>query len=294
MWYHASVPMRNSSTLRGALMTTTTLAKPSADAAQPDPYLYGWRYVRRELPDGGVAYDQVPLTLEDVLHPQEGDQVTHSKAHQRICKYLTNVFEARLSADPTAVVLDDVRVAWDVPDLKPHGPDIAVIFGVRKQQNWSTFDVAKEGVRPTLIIEVTSPETRGIDRSEKLDEYEQAGVPFYVIIDSSSIKGRKHLRLVGYHRTPNGYDLLASDKRGWLWLEPVGVWIGVRDDQIECYDESGNLIDDYTQLDLARAEAEARAETAEARAKAEAAARVEAEVRLHSLEAELRRLRSDG
>jgi hypothetical protein len=36
------------------------------------------------------------------------------------------VFEAQLATDPTAVVLDDVRIAWDVPELKPHGPDIVV------------------------------------------------------------------------------------------------------------------------------------------------------------------------
>src|SRR5207249_11903065 len=114
---------------------------------QPDAYPYGWRYVRRPLPEGGEQIDQVPLTLDDVLHPQEGDQVTHSKHHQRICRYLVSVLEAHLANDVSAVVLDDVRVAWDVPDLKAHGPDIAVILGVRQQRNWSTFNVAEEGVR---------------------------------------------------------------------------------------------------------------------------------------------------
>src|SRR5262245_24883190 len=144
-------------------MTTAPLETAVATPPGDDSYRFGWRYVRRETPDGAVEYDLVPLTLEDVLHPQEGDQVTHSKADQRICKYLVDVFESRLSADPTAAVLDDVRIAWDIPDLKPHGPGIAVILGVREQRNWSTFEVAKEGVRPSLIIEVTSPETRRID-----------------------------------------------------------------------------------------------------------------------------------
>ena len=38
---------------------------------------------------------------------------------------------------------------------------LAVIFGVRERQNWGTFFVAKEGVRPALIIEVTSPNVVG-------------------------------------------------------------------------------------------------------------------------------------
>ena len=76
------------------------------------------------------------------------DRVTHRAEHQRRRRYLCDIFEAQLRHDPTAVVLDDVRVAWDIPDLGAHGPDIAVILGVRERQNWSTFDVAQEGVAP--------------------------------------------------------------------------------------------------------------------------------------------------
>ena len=41
-------------------------------ADQPE-FPYGWREVQRALPDGSVEFDRIPLTLEDVLHPQEGD-----------------------------------------------------------------------------------------------------------------------------------------------------------------------------------------------------------------------------
>ena len=92
------------------------------------------------------------------LQPQQS--VTHSDLHQGICVYLYNVFRGLLATMPSSVVLHDVGVAWDVQDLKPHCPDIAVIFGIRQPQNWSTFDVAEQGVRPALIVEVTSPETR--------------------------------------------------------------------------------------------------------------------------------------
>ena len=122
-----------------------------------DPFRYGWRYLRNEDPDGNFEMAQVPLTLSDLLYPEVGDFVVHSKAHEDRCTYLANVFSAQLKDEPTAVVLHDVRVAWDVPGLRPNGPDIAIIHGLREIQNWSTFDVSKEGVRPALIIEVTSP-----------------------------------------------------------------------------------------------------------------------------------------
>jgi Uma2 family endonuclease len=230
--------------------------------------------------------EQVPLTLEDVLHPQEGDQGTHAEAHERRCVYLYDVLSAQLAADPTAVVLKDVRVAWDVPDLKPHGPDLAVILGVRERKNWSTFDVAAEGVRPALIIEVTSPETASIDRSTKLEEYDLAEVPLYVIVDAVFPRRQPTLRLLGYRQSPAGYQVLVPNERGWLWLEPVRLWLGIQNDEIVCYDEGGQPLGDYRALSEALA--------AETQARREAERRAEAsEARLRELEAELRRLRGE-
>lgn len=264
-------------------MTTTTvevLVVPEvhpSDTSQTEPFRYGWRYVQQVGDDGAITVEQLPLTLEDVLHPEENDQVTHSDAHQRRRRYLCNVFEARFASDPHMVVLDDVRVKWDAPDLKPQGPDIMVIGGVRERKNWSTFDVAAEGVRPTLIIEITSPETRVLDLTFKLDEYDLAGVPLYVIVDTVQRRGQEVLRLLGYRQTEAAYEVLSPDAQGRLSLAPLGIALGVRDNELVCYDEAGNVLGDYVALDAARAAAEQRAEAAEER--------------LRALEAELRQLR---
>jgi len=272
-------------------MTTTTIEVLVAPATgihdtdeAADPYRYGWRYVRHDHPDGTYVMEQAPLTLEDVLHPQEGDQVTHSDAHQRRRRYLMNVLEARLAHDPAAVVLDDVRVAWDHPALKPHGPDIMVILGVRARKNWSTFDVAAEGVRPTLIIEITSPETASIDRSNKLEEYDLAGVPLYLIVDTLLLRKEPALRLLAYTQTPSGYQVLPPDARGRIWLAPVRIWLGVEQHELICYDERDQPLGDY------RALAAALAVETQARAEAEQRAEM-AEARIRALEAELQRLR---
>ncbi len=272
-------------------MTTTTvevLTSPATGvlgASDPaDPFRYGWRYVKVDRPDGTYEMRQEPLTLEDVLHPQEGDQVTHSDAHQRRRRYLCNVLEAQLAHDPTAVVLDDVRIAWDVPDLKAHGPDIAVIIGVQQRQNWSTFDVAREGVRPALIIELTSPETASIDRSNKLEEYDIAGVPLYVIVDTVVLRKRPTLRLLGYTQTADGYQVLPPNEHGRLWLAPVQLWLGTEHNELVCSNAAGEPLGDYRALAAALAEESAAREVAEQRAEA-------AEAKLRALEAELRRLR---
>lgn len=274
-------------------MTTTATPPPPSSAETDDPYLYGWRYVQHDLPDGNIVVEQVPLTLEDVLHPEEGDQVTHSAAHQRRVRYLCDVFEAQLAHDTTAVVLDDVRVKWDVPDLRPHGPDIMVIFGVRERKNWGTFDVAEEGTRPALIIEITSPSTRVIDLVTKLDHYDLAGVPLYVIVDAVERRGQEIVRLLGYHQTATVYTPLVPDERGWMWLEPLKLWLGVRDNEIYCFDAAGNQIGNYADVTRARSDAEARATTAEAYAASAEARATTAEARVRELEAELRRLQAE-
>lgn len=272
-----------------------------APEGELDPFRYGWRYLRHEDPDGNFEMEQVPLTLKDVLYPEVGDFVVHSKAHEDRCTYLTNVLTAQLVDEPASIVLHDVRIAWDVPGLRPNGPDIAVIRGVRETKNWSTFDVAEEGVRPALIIEVTSPETRSIDVSTKLEIYAQAGVPQYVIVDTRRGQYAETLHLLGYRLFGGGYEVQPPDERGWLWLDAVRLWLGLRDNEVYCYDEAGRQLGDYTAILAAFTEAEARATTAELRAQAETRARAEAEARasaaesrLQALESELQRLRGDA
>ena len=258
-------------------------AAPASSPATPDvaptlePDRYDWRHVQREQPDGSVTIERVPLTLEDVLHPEEGDQAPESEPHERRRRYLADVLTARLADDPGAVVLSDVRIAWDTPGVRPHGPDIAVIRGVRARQPWRTFNVAAEGVRPALIIELTSIGTAGLDRSNKLEQYELVGVPQYVIVDA--VRGEQLVapRLLGYRLGPVGYQGQAPDEHGRLWLEAPRRWLGVADGEPVCYDEAGRTLSDYTALAAAL--------------EAERAARAGLEARLRELEAELRRRR---
>jgi Uma2 family endonuclease len=261
-----------------------------------DPYPYGWREVIRNLPDGKEVLEQKPLTLEDILHPQVGDYRMHSDEHERFCNYLYNVLSARLADQPNAVVLHDLRVAWAQTDLKAHGPDISVIFNLRRRINWSTFSEEEEGTKPSLIIEIVSPSTRSVDVVTKVDHYARVGVPNYIIVDRFEQQGVMMRELVGYRLTPAGYDELSPNADGWLWLEPVNLWLGLEGEDLVCYDESGEAILNYVGVIEARAEAEARAvEEAEARVEAEtraaeeAEARVEAEERIRQLEAELQR-----
>ena len=254
--------------------TVTTPAPPPAD----DPFRYGWRYVRRPTPDDPDHLEPVPLTLEDVLHPDVGDFIVHSDRHETDRMYLTAVLRARLEAHGRAIVLSDVRVAWDVPDLRPHGPDVMVIPGLRERRDWSTFDVAEEGVRPALIIEITSPETRENDVVWKVAHYARAGVAQYVIVDNIGRRGERQLRLLDYRLVGDTYRLQPPDERGWVYLELADLWVGVEGDHVVCYADDGTAFGDYATVVQQAAEAEARARReAAARAEAEVLARIAAE-----------------
>ena len=87
-------------------------------AAKENPYRYGYRIITKPRPDGGVQAEQVPLTLEDVLHPQEGDFITDNRLQKLECRYLGDVLEERLDRVNGGLILQDVLVDWNVPDQR--------------------------------------------------------------------------------------------------------------------------------------------------------------------------------
>jgi Uma2 family endonuclease len=288
-------------------MSTVSKPRPvKSPKPEPDPYRYGWRYVRVKAPEGTETFDQVPLTLKDVLFPQVGDFIVQTRRHNSDVKYLYDVSEARLAGDPEAVVISDCRVDWNLPGVEPLGPDLAVFLGVKRDEDWDTFDVALERAKPLLVVEVTSPRTRSNDLNEKVGYYHQAKVPFYLIADATGRGSRRRIVLIGYRYTARGYQRVKPDARGRIYLEGLRLWVGVARDRpgvaerLACYDpESGAELGNYAAVAAALAAAEARARVeaqaraaAEKRAQAEAQARAAAEARIRELEAALKRKRS--
>ncbi len=254
------------------------------DDAKDDPFRYGWRYVRRVLPDGSDTYDEIPLTLEDLLYPEEGDHAVHEPEHTRDFVYCHSNLEGFYAGRPEVVVLGDCRVDWGVAGVRPLGPDILVLFEVRTWRRAPTFHVATEGGRPVLVIEIASPSTRRYDLGTKLALYHQVGVEKYVIVDRGPANADP-VRLLGYQRGPTDWLPLSPTAQGRLDLAPVALQLGIEEERPWLYDTTtGARLPDCTewQQTLSQAqtrahEAENRAHEAESRAH-EAAARAQAEV----------------
>ncbi len=298
-------------------MSTIRATPGPPDRPQRDPFFYGWREVYTKDEHGRCQRVLQPLTPEDVLHPQEGDYVTQNPDHDWDCDYLRDVIRYQVKDKPDTLVFHDVKIFWDVPGLEGegHSPDLSLIRKVQQpHRRRESFHVAREGVRPELIIEVTSPSTRDVDLNDKKREYWLAQVPVYVIVEEYFRRGKRHLRILPFQRGPRSYRRQRLNARGRFRLEAVQLWIGQENGRVALYDAQGKRLEGYDELAEARKqvaqsleqEAEARKQVeqsleqeAEARKRAqqsleqEAEARRKAEEELARLQVELRRLRGE-
>jgi hypothetical protein len=289
------------------MSTVSMSGPPRRPPDESDPFRYGWRYDSIRRPDGTEAIEQVPLTDEDVLFPEEDDFIVQTELHSIDMTYLGDVFHARLAGRPGALVLVDCRVDWSIPGVRPLGPDVAVFLGVVRRliDDIGTLDVAAAGARPVLVVEITSPSTRDKDLGVKVDFYHRARVPLYVIADATEGEGGgRRLELIAYRLAADGYQRVEPGARGRIRLDALGLSLGVmrdpeRDcDRLACFDAAtGEEVGDYAAISraleataAAREQAEARAEAEARRAEAEARAREQAEARIRELEEALRRL----
>jgi colicin import membrane protein len=270
-------------------MSTIDETRTEVEPGSPsDPFRYGWRYVIRRQPNGRLAREQIPLTLEDLLFPEEGDFAVQYRSHVEDCFHLKLVFDSKLGGNPEALVLCDCRVDYNIPGVRPLGPDIAVFLGVPKDWDRGTLKIAADSAAPVLVVEVTSPDTRQNDFNIKKDFYHRAGVPLYVIVDARPGPKGRRVKLHGFRHTPEEYEPVPLDGEGRLWVEPLNLWLAVIDARVACIDgETGEPIGGYDEQVRARAEAEARAEDAD-RARAAWRAIAEAETRTREAETRIR------
>ena len=92
---------------------------------EADPFRYGWRpkYVR--LPDGEVLVEEIPLTAEDLLDPQDGDVVGQSEQHFFLLILLADLLRRYYTDQKDVFVAGDLKMLWRIPGLKNPAPDIA-------------------------------------------------------------------------------------------------------------------------------------------------------------------------
>ena len=68
----------------------------------------------------------------------------------------------------------------------------------------------------------------------------------------SDLTGCDTLRVIGYRHTPAGYSAVSLDERDWLWVEPLRIYVAVRNGRVVCYNEAGEEFGEDRLIDLLR------------------------------------------
>lgn len=264
--------------------------EPERDEETPEECVF--RPVRG--PDGRWSIEQLPLTLDVLLHPRKDDHVPQSDPHTRILNPLVDVLRRYLERQrqPDLAVFTDLLIIWGVVGLRNVSPDVSVVEGLadRRAVDRSLDLGEQEGARVRLVVEVVSPSSklqRAKDEEHNPEVFRRAGVEDLVLVYPPRPDGTEPLRLKHLSLDPGGrYREARPDRRGRFLLRSVGLRISADGDRLALEDAvTGDRL-------LSSEEAEAAAYRAEIRAASEAAARREAEAELARLREEVARLRA--
>jgi len=277
--------------------------QPAGGVLEDDPFFYGSRWISVRLPDGRLVDQETPLTPDDLLDPQLGDQVTQSDKHFELVNWLFRLLKRHFDSREDIKVTGDLKMIWGIPKLREPSPDVAIIPKIRdKRKERESFNVQQEGTRPCLIIEVVSSkdaETRRNDYEKKVEIYERAGIPEYLICDPPTRFTKDLLLLTGYYLGRDGkYRRIEPDERGFLHSETTDLLFGIAEDRrtllvIDAITGERLLADEEATQEAeewARA-AEKRARAAEERAQSEIETREAMAAELARVRAELDRLK---
>lgn len=237
---------------------------PEIAAWRADPFRYGSRWKRVRLPNGQVIDQEIPLTPEDLLDPQLGDEVPQSGPHAKVVTTLNDLLQRHFEPDPDVLVLFDMKILWGIPGLPEPSPDLAVVRGIRdKEGERSAFKVAEEGVLPSLIIEAVSYSDAALyqnDHVKKVEIYQQVGIPEYLVVDPS-FSSKDPIELTGYRLASDGrYRRIAPDSQGRLLSETTNLFFAPSEDRrtVRVGDaKTGEWLLTSRETDVARKTAEA-------------------------------------
>jgi Uma2 family endonuclease len=133
------------------------------------------------------------------------------------------------------------------------GPDFFTVLDVedteRDRQGWVVWE--EDGRYPNVIVELMSPSTAKSDKTTKKDLYERTfKTQAYYIYDPFDPESLQGWSLdASLH-----YQPIQANQQGWLWCEPLGLWLGnwegcIRREPgngtchwLRFYDEAGQLV----------------------------------------------------
>jgi Putative restriction endonuclease len=245
-----------------------------ASPGAKDPFRLGFRWRRVTGPDGREDLEQIPLTPEDLVYPEEGDHVSQGLPHYTFLYPQADALRRHLEKRPGLVVTSDVILVLR-HDGKNCAPDVAVIEG--------DFDPAeiKGGIplaavegRLCFTLEAVSNLEKEIEEKDlkrNIKRYAKEGVAEYFTV--YPVAERRVRDLVGRRLEKGVYAEIPVDAQGRVYSEKLGLFF-----QIDAASQELVVVDAETgQRLLISDEEEAGRKKAEAALAAAEAARRQAE-----------------
>lgn len=188
--------------------------------------------------DGRFEPRVFPLTPEAFLDPRIGDTMVQGNPHGIASLELYELLRRHFLPRQDVLVLHDVKHLLE-PRRGP-APDVSVILGAQNiDRNLESYNLAKIGIVPSLIIEVVSPSDsriRRVDEEEKVGLYARVGVAEYILEDMPRPATGWRYRLRGYRLDgERRYRDIVPDSQGRLLSRTTGLLFGVspQGDRIE-------------------------------------------------------------
>ncbi len=238
-----------------------------------------------ERPDGRLELVEMPLTRELYLNPRLEDKMTQGQVHGDVLAELKELLSRHFESQESVTVLMDVKHL-----LKPRkgpSPDISIIRGMRDpHRKRQSFSLAKEGIIPSLVMEIISPvdpRVRKWDEVDKYKLYQRVGIPEYILVEPPRPENGQRFLLNGHRLDPQGlYQPIEPDAQGCLRSVTVDLLFGVSDagNRIDVFDaRTGERVLYPSELEEKAELAEEARKAAEKRAAREEAARRSAELK---------------
>ncbi|MEA2604114.1 MAG: hypothetical protein QOF89_5106 [Acidobacteriota bacterium] len=248
----------------------------------------------------------IPLEQEMEYPSSDGQPMAEGPEHLRVMIDLIDGLTNRYAETPDVWVGGNFFLYHEKGNPKARvSPDVLMAKGVVKQKGRRNYLLWNEGP-PSLIVEVTSLDTRHRDTGFKKSLYQQIGTEEYVLFDPLG----EYLRppLQGYRLLRGLYQPIPLEPDGSLLSRTTGLRLKREGYRLRMVDViTGKPILWTEELEARAAEeaaarqvAEARATKAEARAAEETAARQAADARAaeeaaarETLEKEMRALKEE-
>ncbi len=263
-----------------------------------NPFRLGYRERCITTPDGREVLEQIPLTAEDLIYPEEGDVVSQGFSHFSFLDLwsgpIVDHLEERLVG---IIVTSDVNHVL-IHDQRNCSPDIAVVEGdfdcteVKRGIPKGGINLLKVGGRLVFAFEVVSDSEKEIEDKDlkvNLKRYAAEGVGEYFTVYPKP-EGKVY-NLVGRRLGPAGkYVEIAPDAQGRVVSKKLGLLFSIdteTDDLVVMDAATGKRLRILKEVEAAEQQEAAARQQAEADLEQEAAARQQEAAARQQAEADL-------